>query len=125
MNPIRSAWFWLLLLSLLGLLLSFIFFEIYGTLENGVWTYPGWIWGLFAVSIALFAISFILFAIASQKSDCDVVVPACEVVEARKPCKKVKFCEPEKKSCPEPEKIPPPDQKPCTVEPEKETCIKE
>ena len=81
MSVLRSAWFWLLLLSLIGLILSFVFFELYGTTQNGVWTYPDWAWIMFLVSIFIFAVAFVLFCMASVNKDCEPkTIPLCNQI---------------------------------------------
>lgn len=105
MSALRSAWFWLLLLSLIGLILSFIFFELYGTTVNGVWTYPDWVWILFIVSIFIFALAFILFCMASLKKDCEPkAIPMCNEIVLPQCMPTVPQCLPEKPKCIVPEK---------------------
>lgn len=63
LNPVGKAWFWLLILSIIGLILVFIFFELFGQLSPNNTTTPSWIWILFIVVVIIFIIAFILFII--------------------------------------------------------------
>lgn len=63
MNPFTKIWFWLLILSIIGFVLTFIFFETMGQTSSGNNSTPGWIWIIFILSIIFFIVAFILYAI--------------------------------------------------------------
>lgn len=63
MNPFTRIWFWLLILSIIGFVLTFIFFETMGQTSSGNNSTPGWIWIIFILSIIFFIVAFILYAI--------------------------------------------------------------
>jgi hypothetical protein len=63
LNPVTKAWFWLLIISIIGLILTFIFFEILGQLSPSNTTTPSWIWIFFIVVVIVFIIALILFII--------------------------------------------------------------
>lgn len=63
MNPFAKVWFWLLILSIIGFILSFIFFERIGQTNTDSSSTPAWIWIVFIISLILFFAAFILYAI--------------------------------------------------------------
>ena len=63
MNPFRKLWFWLLILSIIGFIISFILFEQYGQTNTGNTSTPGWIWIIFIVSFILWIIALILYIV--------------------------------------------------------------
>lgn len=63
MNPFTKIWFWLLILSIIGFVLTFIFYETMGQTTSGNNSTPGWIWIIFILSIIFFIVAFILYAI--------------------------------------------------------------
>jgi hypothetical protein len=63
MNPFTKIWFWLLILSIIGFILSFIFFESMGQTTAGNTSTPAWIWVIFVLSIIFFVVAFILYAV--------------------------------------------------------------
>lgn len=63
MNPFTKIWFWLLVLSIIGFILSVIFFEIMGEASGGNNSTPVWIWIIFILSIIFLIVAFILYII--------------------------------------------------------------
>lgn len=62
-NPFTKIWFWLLLLSIVGFIMFFIFIETQGETAANKGTTPMWIWILFMISLGFFLLAFILYAI--------------------------------------------------------------
>lgn len=62
MNPFKKVWFWLLILSIIGFIISFVLFEKYGQTNNDTST-PGWIWVIFIISFIFWIIALILYAV--------------------------------------------------------------
>lgn len=63
MNPFRKLWFWLLILSIIGFIVSFILFEVYGQTNTGNTSTPGWIWIIFILSFLFWIIALVLYII--------------------------------------------------------------
>lgn len=63
MNPLVKIWFWLLLLSIIGFIISLVMFEAYGQTNTDDPTTQPWIWVMFAVSFAFWVIALILYII--------------------------------------------------------------
>jgi len=63
MNPFRKLWFWLLILSIIGFIISFVLFERYGETNTGNASTPGWIWIVFILSFIFWIIALVLYAI--------------------------------------------------------------
>ena len=63
MNPFTKIWFWLLVISIIGFIISLIFFEIMGQTAPDNDSTPAWIWIIFILSIIIFIIAFVLYAI--------------------------------------------------------------
>lgn len=63
MNPLAKIWFWLLLLSIIGFIVSLIMFEAYGQTNTDEPTTQPWIWVMFAISFAFWVIALILYII--------------------------------------------------------------
>ena len=63
MNPFRKVWFWLLILSIIGFIISFILFERYGQTNTGNTSTPGWIWVIFILSIIFWIVALVLYII--------------------------------------------------------------
>lgn len=63
MNVLKKAWFWLLLISIVALILGFILFETQGQTSSGKIVTPWWVWMVFGVAVALFIIALILYLI--------------------------------------------------------------
>jgi hypothetical protein len=61
LNPFTTFWFWLLIFSIVGFIVSIIFYETSGQTATGNTSTPGWIWTMFIISIFLFVLSFILY----------------------------------------------------------------
>lgn len=68
MNPLTEVWFWLLIISIIGFIISFVLFETYNQ------AIPVWIWVIYFVSIALLAASFIIFC---YRMHCHHQLEAC------------------------------------------------
>jgi len=116
MNPFSKIWFWLLILSIIGFILSFVFFETMGETATGNTSTPSWIWIIFILSVVLFIIAFILYSIDMNKYYCCLEtakasgeLPSCP--ETKCPCPEMKCPEP-KKPCPQPKKPCPQPKKP-------------
>jgi len=62
-NPFNKIWFWLLVLSIIGFFLSFIFFETSGQVSLNSNVTPTWIWILFSLSLIFFIIALFLYII--------------------------------------------------------------
>lgn len=62
MNPFLKVWFWLLILSIIGFIITFVAFERNGQTYQGQPT-PWWVWALFVFSAILLIASLILFCI--------------------------------------------------------------
>jgi hypothetical protein len=63
MNPFRKLWFWLLILSIIGFIIAFVLFEMYGQTTTGNTSTPGWIWIIFILSLLFWVIALILYAV--------------------------------------------------------------
>lgn len=63
MNPVTKIWFWLLILSIIGLIAAFIGFELLSPNGSGEIIVPMWIWVVFGISIVFLIISFVLYCI--------------------------------------------------------------
>lgn len=63
MNPFRKVWFWLLILSIIGFIITFIGYERFGQTNTGTSTTPWWIWIVFGLSFILWAVALILYII--------------------------------------------------------------
>ena len=61
MNPLTEVWFWLLIISIIGFIISFVLFETKNRTINGQTSIPVWIWVIYFVSIGLFAAALIIF----------------------------------------------------------------
>jgi hypothetical protein len=78
MNPAAHAWFWLLIISIIGFILTFIFFEVWGGSNTGNANIPMWLWILFIVFFVIFIIAFILYAVkVSQYHKARAIAEAC------------------------------------------------
>jgi hypothetical protein len=64
MNPFVKLWFWFLIVSIIGFIVSIVLFETQSTIENNQNIFPIWVWSIFIVSIIIFVIAFILFVVA-------------------------------------------------------------
>lgn len=58
MNPFITTWFWLLIISIIGIVISVILFETRNLIDIAAW-----IWVLFILSIIFFIIAFALYCI--------------------------------------------------------------
>jgi hypothetical protein len=121
MNPFTKIWFWLLILSIIGLILSFVFFETQATNNNGQWTVPIWVWVIFILSIVFAIISFILycFDIAAHYKRLEIA-EACGELPPPKPKKKIEC---PKKECVEKKVIECVQRKPCIEKKPCKPCI--
>lgn len=63
MNPFTKIWFWLLIFSLIGFILTAIFFETMGQTSPNNNTTPVWIWVIFILSVVFLIIALILYVI--------------------------------------------------------------
>lgn len=63
MNPFRKLWFWLLILSIIGFIISFVGFERYGQTNTGNTSTPAWIWIVFILSFIFWIVALILYAV--------------------------------------------------------------
>lgn len=59
-NPFATVWFWLLIISIIGIITGLILFEIFRLKTDTHW----WIWTILGISISLFVISFIWFIVS-------------------------------------------------------------
>lgn len=61
MNPFKKLWFWLLILSVIGFITSFVMFERYGQTNNPSDSTPVWVWILFIVSAIIWFVALGLY----------------------------------------------------------------
>lgn len=94
MNPFTKVWFWFLILSIIGFIVTIILFETNWQTTDTSWTSTTWI--VFAISIVLFVFAFILFIIdiSAYYRDRDIAEACGELI----PCPKKKV-ECPKKCC--------------------------
>lgn len=103
MNPFTKVWFWLLLLSILGFIITFILFETMGLTVTGEETASAWIWIVFIVSVILVIIAFILYSIDMNEyyrqleiaEACGLLPPPCpkKKIECPLKCTETKLVE--------------------------------
>lgn len=63
MNPLMKLWFWLLILSILGILIALISFEAVGQTNSQNTSTPIWIWVVFGLGFLFWVIALILYAL--------------------------------------------------------------
>lgn len=88
MNVFSRIWFWLMLLSIIGLLALIIIFETYnnGSKEQFSSTLPAWFYAVLAVSFFLFLLSLLFYAwdSATYKNRMNLTVTADDYTEKKK-----------------------------------------
>lgn len=96
MNPLTKIWFWLLILSIIGFITSFVAFETTSQSNDTPRSRPAWVWVLFIISIAFFLVSFFLYIL-----DLSAYLYRVEVATAcgEMPAPPVKMVECPKKEC--------------------------
>ena len=100
MNPFTKIWFWLLILSIIGFILSFIFFETLGQTTSGSISTPIWVWIIFVISFVFFVAAIILYCIdVSAYYHYIEIAEACGYLQQPPPKKTIE--------CPKPECIKP------------------
>ena len=65
MNIFNKLWFWLLVLSIIGFIVTFILFETITETS----AYPPWIWIIFGISISVVLVAFILYIVNITESN--------------------------------------------------------
>ncbi len=63
MNPFTKVWFWLMIISIIGIIVSAILFEQYSQITLSQTYVPAWLWVILGISLVLFIISFILYCV--------------------------------------------------------------
>ena len=63
MNPFKRIWFWLLILSIIGFIISFVLFERYGQTNTDNTSTSVWIWVILGLSFLFWIIALVLYAI--------------------------------------------------------------
>ena len=63
MNPFKRIWFWLLILSIIGFIISFVLFERYGQTNTDSTSTSVWIWVILGLSFLFWIIALVLYAI--------------------------------------------------------------
>lgn len=62
LNPFKKLWFWILILSIIGFIISLSTFESMGQTATNNQT-PIWIWVIFGISILFWILALILYSI--------------------------------------------------------------
>lgn len=108
MNPFRKLWFWLLILSIIGFIISFVLFE---QNSNGNTAAPGWIWIIFILSFIFWIVAMILYIVdIAGYHHAREIAEACGELPPPHPKKKIEC---PKKECVEKKVIECVEKKPC------------
>jgi len=121
MNPFRKVWFWLLILSIIGFIISFILFERYGQTNTGNTSTPGWIWIIFILSVIFWIVALVLYIvdIAAYHRRMEIA-EACGELPPPPPKKSIEC---PKKECVEKKIIECVDKRPCDTTPPKSPIV--
>ncbi|CAH6419979.1 Hypothetical protein HVR_LOCUS1036 [uncultured virus] len=111
MNPFTKVWFWLLILSIIGFIISLVLYERYGQTNTGNSSTPGWIWVIFILSIIFWIVALVLYIVdvAAYHRRMEIA-EACGELPPPKPKKKIEC---PKKECVEKKIIECVEKKPC------------
>ena len=114
MNPLKEPWFWLLIISVIGLIIAFILFETQSQVVEGRTVTPTWIWAIYLVAIGVLAIAFIVFCYRMHRhyqhkelleACCGIVDPPKKKLQCPAPCPDP--CEPPVETCIQPKVLEP------------------
>jgi hypothetical protein len=90
MNIFTTIWFWLLIISIIGFIVTVISFETLGQTSSTSNSTPVWVWIIFAISVAFFILAFILYAIDLSAYYYDMeIAEACGELPPPPPKKKI------------------------------------
>lgn len=127
MNVLTTAWFWVLILSIIFFIIAVIMFQRYGQVNTNATSTPGWVWALFALAFILLLIAFILFIMYIRKEPkCTPTILPGHVIDPCTGCPtNVEYyvpivpnpCDPCKPACPPACPPPPCAPAPCMVTP--------
>ncbi len=93
MNPLTEIWFWLLIISIIGFIISFILFETSGQIVDGKTVIPAWVWVIYFISIILLIAAFIIFCYRMHRHYQHLeMLEACYGIVPKLPAKKMAKC---------------------------------